>query len=373
MLGAILPYLMTAGQASVAYQGGKVILQGAEDVTGVPVARVFDCFVKTIVDDVRGTFQGVTSPVVAGIESTAAYFISTDRALPREPAIAATAGVNEDPDDILREAEQKRYAGAHFASKNMSKAALLTAGSRDQVEMVNEARASSRLAKLSKRLEARARALGNSIVSGAGDANSSSLQTLRMAYANAALDAAEASENPPTDPRDVLASDAVSGDEKAAITYIIDAVNRDQEPDYDVLANKYVLANSYTPELPQTAGHDHGHAHDGAACACGGSCGPCAAKKAPKKSAAGWDDKIIAPAAMDVAGVWDDKIPAVKKPAPANPNGPWTDAAIAKTKEDVAGWGDTNVPTEMPQANWMNPQAAAGCTTGCPVPVRRKR
>lgn len=369
MFAAILPYLMTAGNVGVAYQGGKLILQGAEEVTGIPVAKVADCFIQTIIDDCRDTFKNVTHPVVSGIENTVSYI--SEKALPREPALVGASALEPPIEDVLRDAEAKRQAGAQFAGRKAARAASMSVGSREQIETANQSRASSRLAKLSRLLEARARSTKD--VSGSTSASSAAYRN----YAMASLDAAEASMAPPTDPRDVLASEDVSGDEKAAITYIIDAINRDQEPDYEVLADRYVLANSYPVSGQETAGHGHDHGHsDGASCSCGGSCGPCAAKL--KAKAAARVPLKANPEADIVAGAWGDDVPAL----------PVSNVAPSPvTVTDVAGsWGE-DLPQEdlswggaqgtagnsaLPKAHWMDP-IPQGCTTGCSVPIPRRR
>jgi len=385
MLPALLPALMTAGNIGVAYQGSKLILQGVEEITSIPVHTVADCFLQTIIDDCKDTFKNVAGPVVAGMEGAASLLTSSN--LPRDPAVVGASAIELPTVKALREADSKRKESAQVSRRRHARAAGYMTGSREQVEMANMARAGQRLAHLSRVLEHRSRKAATT-VSGSASALSAANMVNHKNYALAALDAAEASLNPPTDPRDVLASEEVSGQEKSSITYIIDAINRDQEPDYEVLADRYVMANSYdgptdVADTTDTAGHDHG-----GACHCGGSCGSC--KAALGKSSAALD-------ASSVGDGWaDDEVEAAPLPAPhshapAPVAGPaetgWDDddkspTLVAGVQEVVGQWSDDDVPAEdlsfkgsvesLPVAHWMDPQLQ-GCTTGCNVPVPRRR
>lgn len=300
MLQVVLPVLAAASKLYMYGQGGKVILKTAEELTGVPAHSVVSGFVEEVTTDTRNTFQSVYKPVINGSVFRKAYEITGLKTV-AEPIMAGIDSLVDDAISVVAGPSPKQIAaGAPKRVHAVSRADLPTrpinrtvAGgslrknaqtliasakakglealerakavelqvSREsdatrKSEMQNSARASQRLVTVANRSIARAQVAGN--------------DEDMLRYAAFANESALAAMDPPTDPHDVLASDAVDAATKERLTTIIDSLNRVQEPDYERIIDLGV-GNDVSPIA---AGGDHDHEH-----ACGGNCGQACCEK----------------------------------------------------------------------------------------------
>ena len=385
MFHVVIPVLAAAAKLYTYGQGGKVILKTTEAITGVPTHTVVSGFVDGVTADTRKTFQSVYRPVVDGTVFRKAYeatglktvaepimagidslvddavavvagpptkpskptrrpavagkprrqHLTTKQDLPTRPISRTVGGLDamrRDAANALASAGQL-IADASARARQVAEEAKQQASAARRSELANQARAGHRLTIIAGRSIGRAQAL-------AGD-DSRAMDMLR--YAEFARESAQAAMDPPTDPHDVLASDAVDPEVKERITTIIDALNRDKEPDYDGIIDMGVGNESSL----LAAGGDHDEEHD-----CGGNCGqPCCDPKPGLGEWQKWGDGKLAAA------------PLPKTPEELRVAGEMNQWAASQTERkprpdmsEYEAWGATFKPAAPPKVIPVDPE-----------------
>lgn len=356
----MLNFLATAGHVGLIGSGARLVLQGFEHATGIPIYSALRDTAAQAVGDVRSlatpVLEALGGPELAALADPAKQF-RTVGDVPRRPLVAGemslqdyakkanrkakaaedklaayeAAAAQAEAQRVLDEANGRANAAEQRARDlDAQLAKAKTDAQRRQLKL--KSRGARRWAQVSRAFSGQA---NQAAQKAAADPTAGNMQAV-LDLALKALSASQAAQNPPADARHVLADDRYNDAEKSAAQYAIDGVNREDAFNVEEIVARLSSdddsireqAEGDLVDVAEISGHDgHHHDHAPGACSCKGTCGACSAKPKLAGKSGGSEDSWDYPsgATTTLAGgdgnawedsAWDDPTAARRK-APA--------------------------------------------------------
>lgn len=250
----MLQILVKLGTAAQAIAGGKLLVEGVEEATGVPVAAAAKAFVRAGFADIRSIVRGTGSLLVEGVEGTAdtvasvldPLHIFTDDPAQQRDEVIAQKHREMKKKKAAQKAAKKAQAAAADAEKRAGQLEAEVAAERsraDTLEKQMAAQQKSLRARNMRRIATTARTVASQATAAAAQPSAApgvdpqKLAEQALAIAQAALTA-------PTSARDVLRDPTIPDDQKAVVHDFYDQITREQEPDYQRLSDLITRASA---------------------------------------------------------------------------------------------------------------------------------
>lgn len=267
----VMGFLVRVGTFGAAIEGGRLLYKGVQKVTAGTVAGDVISGIGDSVTNVLDPLHLFTADPADQRDAEKKKRKAAEKARKKEAAAKRKARAQAD-------AAEAQAAEADSRAKALE----AQAAAAEQRAQTAEAEAKRNKARSMRRLGTLARGTAS-----AARTNPDPFEGMRLAIQ--AFQLGQSAKNPPVDPRQALTS-SMTEQTKSLVTDIIDAVNRDQEPNYEALVARIEAGDqgAYDDLLDESdafSGHDEHDGHDHGngrtcceSCARGGPCTTCTGK-----------------------------------------------------------------------------------------------